>query len=159
MEMSLTPDVDFADRISLADYKSRCWVQGSKRYSFVGADGKAASRIDPICGSFDARFDEHPWVRQSVIEGWDRDLRSFLIRRVKQLLLEGKAPDGIPLGELMPHKPFVDAARQQAKLSREGRQWRDQICTKYDSVDSYLQKTVARRNTISRPGRAQGGAA
>lgn len=80
-----TQHVDFDVRMKIADYEARCWVQGAKRYKFP--DG--SYRVEPIVANFHQRFLDHPWVREAIAEGWDRELRGHIVPIVRKHLLAG----------------------------------------------------------------------
>ena len=47
----------------IADYRARCYVNGVRKHGRTGI-------IEPASGEFSERFLPHPWVRESVTEGW-----------------------------------------------------------------------------------------
>lgn len=138
--------------IRIADYQARCWVQGSKKYKF--ADG--SERIEPIVANFHARFLEHPWVREAVTEGWDRDLRMHVIRIVRKHILDGGHVSSLNIVDLMPPKDWIDNAKMEAQRTREAKEWQDKVIAEHGSMDAYLSKSAGRRVT---PGQSVSGAA
>lgn len=100
---------------SLADYKARCFVNGVRRHAKSG-------NLEPAGGQFSERFLSHPWVRESITEGWGRELRGHLIQAAKIRLMRGE-----PIGDienLMPSREWVDAAKTNAERYRKAAAWR-----------------------------------
>ena len=127
----MTPD--------LADYRARCFVSGVRRH---GRSGK----MEPASGEFHERFLNHPWVRESIMEGWDRELRGHLAHACKVRVMRGER-----LGEiesLMPDQGWVAAAKHNAARYRAAQQWRDETYGKVDGV------ALLRRLGILPPGDA-----
>lgn len=127
--------------IKKADYDARCWVQGSKRYRLN--DG--TYRTDPIVGNFHARFQEHPWVREAIAEGWDRDLRGHIVFAVRKHIMAGGHPAALTIESLMPPKEWIEAAKDQARRANEAEQWRKCIEAEYGSMENYFNKTAGKR--------------
>lgn len=100
---------------SLADFKARCFVNGVHRHSKSG-------KVEPIGGQFAERFLSHPWVRESITEGWGRELRGHLIQAAKIRLMRGE-PIG-DVGNLMPSREWVAAAKTNAEHYRKAAAWR-----------------------------------
>ena len=103
----MTPD--------LADFKARCFVNGAARHAATG-------NFEPITANFHERFLDHPWVRDSITEGWDRELRMHLTRVAKLKYIRGE-----PVGDidaLMPDKRWVEQARTDAASYAKAAQWR-----------------------------------
>lgn len=88
-----------------ADWNARCFVNGMKRHDVSG-------KMEPASGEFAAHFMRHPWVRESVAEGWDKELRSHLMLTVKRRIMMGQPHNDID--SLMPPKDWVDYAKHQA---------------------------------------------
>lgn len=99
----------------LADYRARCFVNGAARHAKSG-------KIEPITANFHERFLSHPWVRDSITEGWDRELRMHLTRVVKQRFMGGEAVSDIE--SLMPDRKWVENARNDAQRYRKAADWR-----------------------------------
>ena len=99
----------------LSDYRARCFVNGAARHDATG-------NWEPITGQFHERFLSHPWVRESISEGWDRELRMHLIHTAKIAIMR-KMP--LPSVEnLMPDKRWVEAAKIDADRYRKAAEWR-----------------------------------
>ena len=97
-----------------ADWNARCFVNGMRRHSVTG-------KMEPASGEFAQHFMRHPWVRESVTEGWAKDLRSNLILAVKRRIMTGLSHNDID--SLMPPKEWVDYAKQQAERYRKAAEW------------------------------------
>lgn len=111
---------------SLADFKARCFVNGVHRHSKSG-------KVEPIGGQFAERFLSHPWVRDSVKEGWGRELRMHLIQACKIKLMRNE-----PIGDiegLMPDQKWISDAKRQAEIFRKAAEWRDQTYGKVNGDD------------------------
>lgn len=107
MSENMTPD--------LADYRARCFVNGAARHAATG-------NFEPITANFHERFLTHPWVRDSIAEGWDRELRSHLTLAAKLRYMRGE-----PVGDieaLMPDRKWTDQARTDAVRYRKAAAWR-----------------------------------
>lgn len=109
--------------IGQADYRARCYVNGVRKHGGTGV-------IEPAPGEFSDRFLPHPWVRESLTEGWGRELRSHLILTVKRRLIEGLPIDRIE--DLMPDRSWVDAAKYHAEIYRKAKVWREEKYGKSD---------------------------
>lgn len=93
-------------------------------------------------GNFHKRWIELPLVRQSIVEGWDKDMRQHLVGVIRALLtrvvqamppadlvaLKGQDVQAIlskvPLDRTMPEAALVDHWRRQAQRYREADGWR-----------------------------------
>ena len=98
-----------------ADYLARCFVNGAARHAATG-------NFEPITANFHERFLDHPWVRDSIKEGWDRELRMHMTHVAKIKLMKTE-----PLGDidaLMPDKRWVEQARTDAARYAKAAQWR-----------------------------------
>lgn len=102
--------------LDLADYKARCFVNGARRHGATG-------NWEPISGNFHDRFLSHPWVRESITEGWGRELRMHLIHTAKMKLLREEPLSDIEC--LMPDKKWVEEAKNDADRYRKAAEWRD----------------------------------
>ena len=102
--------------VDRADYAARCFVLGMRRN---GTNGKMV----PASGEFSSRFMSHPWVRESITEGWARELRTHLILTVKMRAMVNRSYQNIE--ELMPPKDWVSEAKQKAAKDRAGLEWRE----------------------------------
>ncbi|MDO9381853.1 MAG: hypothetical protein Q7T86_03225 [Hyphomicrobiaceae bacterium] len=134
-------------RLSVADHIARSYVQGEKLYEVKG--GKPDEREwQPVVGQFHERFHTHPWVREAISEGWDRDLRAHMVGAAKRILIEGKSLKGIIAGDLMPKdREAIEHWRQQAARAKSAEEWRDKVIEQHGSVDAYLSKTYGGRAT------------
>lgn len=115
---------------SLADFKARCFVNGVHRHSKSG-------KVEPIGGQFAERFLSHPWVRDSIKEGWDRELRGHLIQAVKIRIMRGEQIGGIE--GLMPDQKWISDAKRQAEIFRKAAEWRDHTYGKVNG-DAILRR-------------------
>jgi len=111
-----TVDEYFAFK-KLADYQARCFVNPMRKH---GKSGK----WEPVGYEFADRFLVHPWVRESVTEGWDKELRGVLIAEVRRRIIHGESY-GI-IEELMPPKKWVDDAKHFAARCRKATDWQNQ---------------------------------
>lgn len=98
-----------------ADWNARCFVNGMKRHGVTG-------KMEPASGEFSQHFIRHPWVRESIAEGWGKELRSHLILAVKRRIMMGLPYNDIEA--LMPPRDWVDYAKQQAERYRKAAEWR-----------------------------------
>ncbi len=121
-----------------ADYMSRCFVNGLRRH---GKSGK----MEPASGEFSQRFLSHPWVRESVTEGWDKELRGHLIRTVKIRLMRDESYQAIE--DLMPPRKWVDDAKHHAARYRSAADWQKKNLHKGYGLQSMLSG-LARRSGI-----------
>lgn len=123
MTENMTPD--------LADYKARCFVNGAARHAATG-------NFEPITANFHERFLSHPWVRDSITEGWDRELRGHLTRVAKLRYMRGE-----PVGDieaLMPDKKWVEQARKDAERYSKAAQWRKANVPETMSAEGMLKR-------------------
>lgn len=115
----------------LADYRARCFVNGAARHAKTG-------NFEPITGNFHERFLDHPWVRASIVEGWDRELRMHLIRVAKISYTRG-----LPVGDiedLMPDKQWIEKAQKEAERYRKAGEWRNKNVPLNMDVDGMLKR-------------------
>lgn len=98
-----------------ADFRARCFVNGAARHATTG-------NFEPITANFHERFLSHPWVRESIAEGWDRELRGHLIHVARLALIRGDQLSNIEA--LMPDKKWVEQARTDADRYRKAAEWR-----------------------------------
>lgn len=124
----------------LADYRARCFVNGVHRHSVSG-------NMEPKGGEFHERFLLHPWVRESVTEGWGLDLRQHLIHVVKIKLMRGETIG--PIESLMPDRKWVANCKHNADRYRKAAEWRD--AKGPPAIDA---KGLLRRFGIEPPGSA-----
>ena len=103
--------------MELADYRARCFVNGVRRHEATG-------KLEPISGEFHERFLSHPWVRESITEGWAMELRQHLTMAAR-LKIARKQPIGEIEG-LMPPRDWVNAAKVNTDRYRAAKQWRDE---------------------------------
>jgi len=109
----LTEDVMTPEK---ADFRARCFVNGVRRHGVT-------KKIEPVSGEFHERFLSHPWVRESITEGWGMELRMHLIHVAKTRLMRKEQ-----IGEvesLMPNKEWIAAAKTNADRYRKAAEWRD----------------------------------
>lgn len=119
------------ETIDLADYKARCFVNGVRRH---GRSGK----MEPASGEFHERFMDHPWVRESITEGWGKELRGHLIHVCKLKLLRNE-----PLGDidgLMPDAKWVAAEKHNAERYRKAAAWRASNGSPLMDVEGMLRR-------------------
>lgn len=98
-----------------ADYLARCFVNGAARHAATG-------NFEPITANFHERFLSHPWVRDSIKEGWDRELRAHMTQIAKLKLMNREVLGDIEA--LMPDKKWVSQARTDADRYRKAAEWR-----------------------------------
>jgi hypothetical protein len=116
----------------LAEYQARCYVNGMRRH---GRSGK----MEPACGEFSMRHVDHPWVRESVLEGWGRELRSHLILAVKLRRMRGE-PLPTKVDDVMPPREWVDAAKYQAARYAAARDWQRENRSESVGLSALLAK-------------------
>lgn len=97
-----------------ADFYARCYVNGMRMHS-------ASKKLEPAHGEFSSRFITHPWARESISEGWDRELRSHLILKCKLAYMRKSNPGDVE--SLMPPRDWVDAAKHNAVRYRSAAEW------------------------------------
>lgn len=140
-------------RLSVADNIARSYVQGEKPYKLNGSKETDAPSWQPVVGQFHDRFHSHPWVREALAEGWDRDLRSHMVKAAKRMLIDGKSLKGVVAGDLMPKdREAIELWRQQAARAKSAAEWREKVTAEHGSVDAYLSKANGgRTTTFKRP--------
>jgi hypothetical protein len=127
------------------DYWVRIFVNGATK-------DKQGHTI-PASGEWSDRFLSHPWVRDSVKEGWARDLRGHVIQRVKRLHMQRDAArkaydvsirsvrDSVPsIEDLMPDKDWMERRREDASREAQAKEWRNGVVEQYGSLEAYLQR-------------------
>lgn len=97
-----------------ADFYARCFVNGMRMHG-------RSKKLEPAHGEFANRFLSHPWVRESVTQGWGRELRSHLILVCKRCYMRKQHPGTIET--LMPPKEWVEAAKRNAERYAMAAQW------------------------------------
>lgn len=97
-----------------ADFLARKFVNGLRTHSKTG-------KVEPADGQFSERFLSHPLVRQSIGEGWDRELRLLLIHQIRRQIMAKRSYDVIE--DFMPPKEWVSAAQNQAERFRLAAEW------------------------------------
>ncbi len=97
-----------------ADWNARCFVNGLRKCSATG-------KMEPASGEFSPLLQRHPWVRESIAEGWGKELRGHLILTVKLRIMAGKPHTDID--GLMPPKEWIAYAKQQAERYRKAAEW------------------------------------
>jgi hypothetical protein len=124
-------------RLKVSDSIARAYVQGERKYSIKGEDV-----WQPIVCNIHERFTSHPWVREAITEGWDRELRSHMVGAAKRLLLEGKSLNGVVAGDLVPRdRKTLDVWRDAAGRASAAAEWRERICADHGTMDAYLTKS------------------
>ena len=116
---------------ALADYKARCFVNGAARHSKTG-------NYEPITANFHERFLSHPWVRESIAEGWDRELRIHMVHVAKIRLMRKE-----PIGEietLMPDQKWIEQQKIDAVRYRKAAQWRKANVPETMSAEGMLKR-------------------
>lgn len=128
-----------------ADFKARAFVNGL--VDEVDRQGNKTGRKVPHSGHWSAKFRGMPWVEQSEAEGWGLELRSVVIRNVRRRMMINRPFH--ELDQLMPPKDWVETQRVNACRYALAKQWRDDICAKYGSVDAFITK--GKRRTEAKP--------
>ena len=116
---------------ALADYKARCFVNGAARHAKTG-------NYEPITANFHERFMSHPWVRESIVEGWDRELRIHMVHVAKIRLMRKE-----PIGEietLMPDQKWIEQQKVDAVRYRKAAQWRKANVPETMSAEGMLKR-------------------
>jgi len=113
----------------IADFRARAFVNGLRRHEVSG-------KMEPCAGEFSQRFMEHPWVRDSVMEGWGRELRSHLIQAVKLRIMRKLPYDDI--ASLMPPKEWVLYAKEFAAQCQRAARAREELSPNTGLSVSYL---------------------
>lgn len=122
-----------------ADYLARNFVNGLCKHGKTG-------KMEPAAGCFHERFMSHPWVRESITECWDRELRGHLVHVCKLKLMRRE-----PIGDiemLMPDRKWVEDAKHKASRYAAAARWRHKKYGKTDGV------ALLRRIGIHDPGEA-----
>lgn len=101
--------------VKRARYRAQCIVCGMR------TNGKT-NRLEPDSGSFSDRFLPHPYVRESVFEGWDAELRHHLIHTITVRILRNEPTDHID--DLMPPRDWVESAKHNAERYAKAAEWR-----------------------------------
>lgn len=109
-----------------------------KAASFVCAEGvnEKTGETSPLGWVFHERFDQHPWVRQSILEGWDGELRGYIRQQVTQRILTNEPFADIAL--LMPSRHWVEEARRCARGYRDGMEFRNRVEKSHGSLEKFL---------------------
>jgi hypothetical protein len=97
-----------------ARYRARCIVNGMRKHGKTG-------KLEPDDQMFSELFLPHPWVRESISEGWDRELRQYLIHIVTLRIMQDKPTDVIE--DLMPSRQWVDDAKHHAARYAAASAW------------------------------------
>lgn len=134
------------DRLELADYRARCFVNGTKRSSVSG-------KIEPRAGDWSSVFYEHPYVVDAEYEGWGRELRAVVIRAVKMRILAGA--DYSDINALMPDREWVDYAKDQAERGRKAKRWRDETFGPPGNTDEIVKSLRAKLQNAARNSEGQ----
>lgn len=134
--MQVWPD----DYLKTVDFRASCFVNGTVRNLKTGRD-------EPHSGHWSSAFRGHPWVEQSISEGWGRDLRQHVIQAVKRRIMAEKPFHDVE--GLMPDPKWVAGARTQAAKYAASAKWREQVIAENGSVDADLQKAAKANNRRS----------
>jgi hypothetical protein len=110
--------------VEYCDFRARCWVCGTTK----DRDGKITFRS----ATWHERHHHHPWVRESEIEGWGRELRSVVIPNLTRTF-----PD---LESLMPDGEWVKHTKLAAARSNEAGEW---LRANPQKKDVFNQKLIA----------------
>ena len=110
--------------IASADFRARCWISGTTK----DKEGKITYRT----GCWHERHHHHPWVRESEIEGWSKELRTAIVIPLKKLIFRQQyAFKTFPaLEDLMPGREWVEAHKRMAVIAAEAAEWQDENLTK-----------------------------
>lgn len=104
--------------VETCDFRARCWVCGTTR----DKEGRLTHRT----GVWHERFDDHPLVQASEVEGWGRELRSVVIMALTKLMLAGQRSFRFPdIETLMPDGKWVEYARKRAAIYAAAAEWQD----------------------------------
>ena len=105
--------------LASADFRARCWISGTTK----DKDGKLTHRN----GCWHERHHDHPWVRESEIEGWARELRSAVLLPLKKIIFGQQHAFRAfpPLEDLMPGRDWVDDHKRMARIAAEAADWQD----------------------------------
>lgn len=118
--------------VDQATLKAQTFVYGAAKNEKTGQWGPHFG------GHFAKRFQDHPWVRESILEGWDRNLRGHLVRAAVVRMFTGEPYDDIDA--LMPDLRTVHFWKSEAARFREADNWRARIVEEHGSMDAYLAK-------------------
>lgn len=127
--MQVWPD----DYLKTVDFRARCFVNGTVKNPRTGKD-------EPHSGHWSRAFRGHPWVEQSIDEGWGRDLRQHVIMAVKRRILQERPFHQVE--ELMPDPKWAESTRYHAARYMAAAKWREQVTAEHGSVEAYLRKTA-----------------
>lgn len=106
-----------ADR---CEYMARCYVNGTTR--------DRDDKLIPHAAHWHERFHDHPWVRESEMEGWGRELRSVVITNLKRQILREQHRFRYPsiIDHLMPDAKWIANAKIFAAKVAAAEEWRKQ---------------------------------
>lgn len=100
-----------------ADFLAKKIVNGFRHNSRSG-------KTEPADGEFAEKLHTHPLVRQSVVEGWDRELRLHLLHVLRRHFMARQSFTSIDV--FMPNREWVAAAREQAERFKKSAEWQKQ---------------------------------
>ena len=129
-----------------ADFMARCFVNGSEKHEKSGM-------VEPISGEWSIRFRGHPWVRDSEVEGWGKELRMACIGAARERIMAGVKPIDITPNDVMPKAEYVDHWRTQARKEREALEWRRANPT-HKSINGLIEidvEALLRKLGITKP--------
>lgn len=118
--------------ITAADHRARVIVCGLCEHT--SKTGAPVMRLNST--GFSREWMQHPWVREAMAEGWDRDLRASAIRRVFRSIMAKQDPHDV--SRHLPSKELRDHWRSRAARYAAARDWQIGIVEKYGSLDGYV---------------------
>lgn len=129
-----------ADSLSVeyCDFRARCWVCGTTK----DKEGNLTYRS----ATWHERHHHHPWVRESEMEGWGRELRSVVIPNLTRIIFRQQHafrtfPD---LESLMPDGEWVKHTKLAAARSNEAADWQKAHPQRKDVFNQKLIADVSR---------------
>lgn len=117
-----------------ADWLARKIVNGLRLH---GVSGK----MEPAAGEFAQELYDHPIVRQSVTEGWGRELRLFLIHHVRRHIMARNPYTSI--NEFMPPAKWIEDTRKQNERFAKAREWQKQHLPPVNDFEAAMQRMLA----------------
>lgn len=120
------------------DWRARCWVCGTYR--------DKEGNITYQTGHWSPRFHDHPWVRESEIEGWGRELRSVVIMALAKRMLIVQHGFRYPAIEtLMPDGEWVKNTKRIAAANQAADHWQgENLKVKKSATDHVRLRDVSR---------------
>lgn len=117
-----------------ADWIARKIVNGLRLHGHSG-------KMEPASGEFSDSLLSHPIVRQSVTEGWGRELRLFLIHHVRRHIM-AKQPF-TSIDQFMPPAKWIEDTRKQNERFAKAREWQKQNLPPSTDFEAALQRMLA----------------